>query len=104
MKTNRTIKITGILIFFAMVFFICFPAFGKTKVASSLPIRRFAIIVGSNDGGKERVRLRYAATDAGSFLRGMETMGGLNKNDTIILLDPGYKEFSQKLLINNCAL
>jgi len=95
MKTNRTTKITGILILFAMGFLIGFPAFGKTEVASSLPIRRFAIIVGSNDGGKERVRLQYAATDAGSFARVMETMGGLNKNDTIILLDPDYKEFSR---------
>ena len=69
MKTNGIIKIAMILIFYVMGFLICYPAFGKTKAASSLPIRRFAIIVGSNDGGKYRVRLQSAASDAGSFSR-----------------------------------
>ena len=85
MKTNGTIKIIVILIFSAMGFLICYPAFGKTKVVSSLPIRRFAIIVGSNDGGRERVKLQYAASDAGSFSRVMETMGGLKINTTVSL-------------------
>ena len=31
---------------------------------SSQGLRRFAMFVGSNDGGHERVRLRYAESDA----------------------------------------
>ena len=36
----------------------------STAYASEGNLRRFGLFVGSNDGGRERVTLAYAATDA----------------------------------------
>ena len=51
-------------------------------------IRRFALIVGANDGGPERVSLRYAARDAQAFDRVLEQLGGMAPEDRLLILDP----------------
>ncbi len=50
-------------------------------------LRRFALIVGSNDGGKDRVRLRYANSDALSVARVLTELGGVREDDAVLLRD-----------------
>ncbi len=56
--------------------------------ATLLPIRRFALVAGANDGGVGRVRLRYARSDAERVARVLERLGGVAAEDEILLLDP----------------
>jgi hypothetical protein len=55
---------------------------------SSGGLKRYAIFVGSNDGGHERVRLRYAESDARSMAEVMQELGGVEFNDSLVLLAP----------------
>jgi hypothetical protein len=55
---------------------------------TSLPIRRFALVAGANDGGPDRVRLRYARSDAEHVAQVLERLGGVAPPDEILLLDP----------------
>jgi len=50
-------------------------------------LRRFALIVGTNDGGPDRIRLRYATTDAQTFAQVLEELGGVPRQDARVLLD-----------------
>jgi len=56
-------------------------------------IRRFAFVVGKNDGGPGRQSLKYAATDARAFTKVMEELGGLDGRNAVVLLNPSRKEF-----------
>lgn len=50
--------------------------------------RRFALIVGANDGGQERALLRYAQRDARTVARVLEQLGGVDPQDRVLLLEP----------------
>ncbi len=56
-------------------------------------LRRFALIVGDNDGGSTRMRLRYAGTDASAFAEVLKKMGGISSQDLRLLQDPTRKDF-----------
>ncbi len=49
--------------------------------------RRFALIVGANDGGPSK-QLRHAVSDAQAFARVMESLGGVHRADEVFLQDP----------------
>ena len=51
-------------------------------------VQRFALIVGSNDGGSSRTRLRFAGSDAQAVARVLGQLGGLRPADEIVLLEP----------------
>ncbi len=51
-------------------------------------LRRFALLVGANDGGSERERLRYAETDAELFSKALGELGGVSSRDRLLLSDP----------------
>ncbi|MFP4152876.1 MAG: caspase family protein [Alkalispirochaeta sp.] len=51
-------------------------------------VRRFGLFVGANDGGTERVRLRYAVSDAARLADVMFQVGGVAPEDAILLRDP----------------
>ena len=53
------------------------------------PVRRLALLVGVNDGGPERVRLRYAVSDARSFDKVLGELGGVASGDRRVLVDVG---------------
>jgi hypothetical protein len=59
------------------------PAFCDDEI----PIRRFAYIVGANNGGYERPPLRYANTDAASVAEVLVELGGVRRNDLILITD-----------------
>ena len=51
-------------------------------------IKRFALFIGANNGGKERTRLRYAQTDALSVANVFKAIGGINNEDLMFLAEP----------------
>ena len=87
MKPNITAKVLYKLFFICCFFIILLPLYGQ-KTDSSVTLHRFALIIGSNNGGKERVLLRYATKDALSFAKVMKDMGAVYDNNMIVLLDP----------------
>ncbi len=58
-------------------------------------IRRFALVAGTNDGGAERVRLRYAQSDAQAVARVLSELGGVLPSDELLLLEPDAKGFTK---------
>lgn len=63
------------------------PAAGADASAPAT-LRRFALIAGANNGGPQRVLLRYAQTDARAVARVLRDLGGVSPNDIIILQEP----------------
>lgn len=57
-------------------------------IAPVLTVRRFALVVGANDGGGDRVVLRYAGTDAEAVSGVLERFGGVATGDLVRLSDP----------------
>lgn len=63
------------------------------------PVRRFALIVGANRGGADRVPLRYAVADAERFAEVLTRMGGVQGPDEVILRDPSRQELMDGLAL-----
>jgi hypothetical protein len=61
---------------------------GTARAADDKELRRFALVIGANDGGPDRVKLRYAATDAHAVARVLRELGGVAPADLEVLLDP----------------
>ena len=60
-------------------------------------MRRLVLAVGANNGGVDRELLRYAVTDAETFVRVLEEMGGLDPADVLLLRDPDLAAFQRGL-------
>jgi hypothetical protein len=75
----------------------CFILFSQNSEAakrnSKNIIQRFAIVIGANDGGYNRVKLRYAISDADSFMSVIREMGGVNNNNSFLLYQPDKRNF-----------
>jgi len=55
--------------------------------------RRFAFLVGANNGGKERGTLRYAVADARAMKTVLEELGGVLPQDSRFLEEPSRETF-----------
>jgi hypothetical protein len=64
-------------------------AAGVSAAESPASVRRLALLVGVNDGGAGRERLRYAVTDAQAFAKVLSELGGVAPADRVMLLDTG---------------
>jgi hypothetical protein len=71
---------------------VVFAAASPDLEAQSL-IKRYVVAVGANSGGKARVRLKYAVSDAQSMARIFEELGGVAGEDVLLLLDPDSRTF-----------
>lgn len=60
-------------------------------------LRRFALVVGANDGGRGRTELRYAASDATAVARVLEELGGVHEGDRLLLVEPGRADLQRGL-------
>lgn len=61
-------------------------AFGTARAAEPAPtLRRFALIVSSNDGGRDRVPLRFADSDGRSMADVLRELGGLRAEDLLLV-------------------
>lgn len=73
------------------------PSPGRPAVPSAREdqpaFRRFALVVGADDGGASRVKLRYAGTDAAAFADVLAELGGVAREDLEVLKQPTRKEF-----------
>jgi hypothetical protein len=76
-------------LFFAA--FVCISGVSGQEAA----VRRYGIFVGANDGGRERVLLRYAESDAASVASVLQRLGGLEWEDTILLKGASKEEIKQ---------
>jgi len=56
-------------------------------------IRRYLLSIGANDGGTDRVLLRYAITDAKAFASVLTDMGGVDKQNATVIANPDKGEF-----------
>lgn len=65
--------------------------------SADTPVRRFALVAGANDGGKARVQLRYANSDAMAVSRVLEDLGGVREEDRLLLADPSRADLQQGL-------
>jgi hypothetical protein len=68
--------------------------------ASQTALRRFALFVGSNAGGSDRVTLRYAEADALRMATVLQELGGVVPGDTLLLLGttgPGLETAFQRM-------
>ena len=65
--------------------------------AESVQVRRYALIVGANDGGPDRVQLRYAASDALALSRVLTQLGGVDPDDAVVILDANRPALSAGL-------
>jgi hypothetical protein len=71
------------------------PADEEPATPAAAEVRRFALLVGANDGGRERVRLHYANSDADAVADVMRNIGGVMANDLIQLRDPTPEDLDQ---------
>ncbi len=55
-------------------------------------VRRYALLVGANDGGDERVRLRYAGTDAEAMSKVLAQLGGIPEREQMLVMDPSVAQ------------
>lgn len=60
-------------------------------------VERYAVYIGSNNGGKERQELLYAGTDAQSFKNTMAEVGGISDANSCLLIDPSKKDVDKAL-------
>lgn len=62
-----------------------------------ITVRRFALVVGANDGGTERVVLRYAGSDAEAVSSVLQRFGGVAAGDLVRLSDPTPEQLAEAI-------
>lgn len=67
-------------------------------------VRRFAVIIGANDGGTDRVRLRYAIDDAEAFAAVMQVYGGVAPERLFRVDEPDPAAIAQAFAAVHAAL
>ncbi|HPM78556.1 MAG TPA: caspase family protein [bacterium] len=85
-RENRQLLLL-VAILIAILLFLTVRA-GLAAESGAGQLRRFAFIVGANDGGPKRVELRYAHTDAEAFAQVLRELGGVSERDSFVLLEP----------------
>jgi hypothetical protein len=65
--------------------------------ADKTTTRRFAFVIGANNGGPDRVTLRYAISDARSMMKVLEDLGGVLPDDTRFLVEPDREMFFREM-------
>jgi hypothetical protein len=85
---NKTIILILALLILLVFSGVVFPAQQSSNQATT---KRFAMVVGANNGGPDRVQLKYAVSDAKSLLKVLKDMGGVTQDDCILLADPDRK-------------
>ncbi|MCL2441696.1 MAG: caspase family protein [Treponema sp.] len=88
MKINRVI--------FCFLFLLVIVNFSFGMQADNAT-RRFGIFIGSNNGGRDRVTLRYAVTDAQSMKNVFNEMGGIAVMDSVLLVEPTIREINRRI-------
>src|SRR5215467_11958982 len=69
----------------------CVALLATTADAATTPLRRFALVIGSNNGGNIREALHYAAHDAETIADVLRQLGGVEQVDLTLLSEPDGK-------------
>jgi hypothetical protein len=88
---KKTIFLWTFIVVFSIGSHLC--AGEKTQKPDSNLIKRYAVVMGANDGGKDRVKLRYAVSDAKAIFQVLEELGGVMEDDSLLLLNPDVRTF-----------
>lgn len=83
LRQNLLIQMGLVIMITLMLFFSAAQLSAQDTV-----MRRHALYIGSNYGGRERVTLSYAVTDARTVADVMQQLGGVMPTDSVILTDP----------------
>ncbi|MEZ4235053.1 MAG: caspase family protein [Myxococcota bacterium] len=67
-------------------------------------VARYALLVGANDGGSERVTLRYAHDDAHQMATVLADLGGVDPEHEWVVLDPDEEQLAQAFDVVRQAL
>jgi hypothetical protein len=59
--------------------------------------RRFGLFIGSNNGGRDRIMLRYAVSDARAVSRVFGDMGGIAGEDNVLVMEPNLRELNRQI-------
>jgi hypothetical protein len=68
-----------------------------SAVFAAEPFRRIALLVASNDGGSDRVPLRYAVSDAQAVASVLSELGGLEPLDRVVVVEPTRAQVAQAM-------
>ncbi len=66
-------------------------------LADTGPVRRIGMFVGANNGGRSRVTLRWAASDAQKMAQVMNEIGSISMADTYYLAEPSLDQVIDSL-------
>jgi len=80
---------------FTAVFFVLL--LNGVFAADGVVTRRLGIFIGSNNGGSDRIKLRYAVSDARSVSKVFAGMGGITAEDNILMIEPTIGEINRRL-------
>jgi hypothetical protein len=75
------------------------PGVALASEGAPIAVQRYAMVVGSNDGGADRIQLRYAHSDAQALSQVLEDLGGVQPQDSIFLSDPDRAELSRAFTV-----
>ncbi len=75
------------------------PSVAVAADGPTIAVHRFAMVVGSNDGGTDRVQLRYAHSDAQALGLVLTELGGVAPQDRMALTDPDRAELDRAFTV-----
>jgi len=81
-----------LLLCLACTALLALPASAAPAPAATTPLRRFALVIGSNNGGTVREQLRYAGHDAQTIAEVLRQLGGVSQVDLSLLSEPNLAE------------
>lgn len=90
-------KNKAFLIYFLTFLLYCSGQVLSGQVKKQMTSKRFALVVGSNNGGPDRVKLQYAVSDAENLINVLKDMGGIMTGDSVLLKEPDRDTFFTQL-------
>lgn len=81
----------------SVVVLVLLAAASSVSAAQEIQINRYVLAVSANYGGEGRPTLRYAASDARSFVNVLKEMGGVQAGNVVEVKEPSVAAFQQKI-------
>jgi len=88
---SLTLQIISVVVLVLLV------AASSVSAAQEIQINRYVLAVSANYGGEGRPTLRYAASDARSFVNVLKEMGGVQAGNVVEVKEPSVAAFQQKI-------
>ncbi len=94
--SDTRLRLTLALVaFLALPGLVCAQQPKAAQKGQALPVERFALYVAANDGGSTREPLRYALSDAERLASTLSEIGGVSRENSMILTDPGKEDIDR---------